>query len=145
MTFKLFITEGEKNMKDASATLSSIPKKHAALVKGYKFCFQPDNTLKGDDKHVGIIDDEKKTITIAAPWNYSREWVLLHELAHILWKNLAEEKKTEWIAICNATALSKDEKDVPEELFCHSYASVYCGNKSKRFDHPKWKNFIKKL
>ena len=146
MDFKSFIIESEKNMKDVRSTLLSIPKKYAALIQGYKFVFQPDNGLKNDPKHVGVINSDQKTVTIAAPWNYSREWVVLHEVAHLIWgKSISKEVQKKWIKICKSTSLKNNEKDIPEELFCHAFASTYVSNKMEKYNYPHWKNFIKNL
>lgn len=130
-------------MKDAKATLSGIPKTHAALIKGYKFIFQPDNTLKGDESHVGVIDDVKKTIILSAPWHHSREFVMLHELAHRIWAKLPKKKQEEWNKIAKDQA--KKVKDGLEETFCHCYANYHASNPVKKFENDKIEKFIAEL
>jgi len=144
MDFKNFITENEKNMKDTKATLASIPKKYAALIKGYKFIFQADNTLKGDKNHVGVIDDGKKTITIAAPYNYGREFTILHELAHLVWMHCVTEKnKKVWHSAAKPHLNSL--KDSSEEIFCMVFANVFCKNPVTKFAIPALEKVVKKI
>ncbi|MEI6422376.1 MAG: hypothetical protein WCP55_09170 [Lentisphaerota bacterium] len=144
MDFKNFIFENEKNMKDTRSTLSNIPKKHSALIKGYKFIFQPDNTLKKYKNHVGIIDDDKKTITIAAPYNYGREFVLLHELGHIVWKKfVSSDLQKKWHKI--AKPYLEKLNDTSEEIFCMIYANNHCKNKISKFEIPELNQFVNKI
>ena len=91
-----------------------------------------------------LIDTEKKTITIAAPWNYGREFVVLHELAHLVWKDfVSSDKKKEWFKLVKNTP-DKPE-DGMQELFCMSYAATYAKRPPSQFDIEKWKQFIQKL
>jgi hypothetical protein len=145
LNFRQFLIETSQTEKDIHETLRKLPKSHQKLIHGYKFNFQPGNTLKGDNSHVGVIDGSKKSVIISSPWNFPREWVFLHELAHLIWMDLSKEKRKEWEEICRQTKLKKGEKDIPEELFCHSYSSTYCTNKVTKYNYPKWENFIKKL
>ena len=143
MDFKSFIIESE-NMKDTRSTLSKLPSKHAALIKGYKFTFQPDSGLKNDEKHIGMIDDKKKTVTIAAPYIHSREFVVLHELAHLVWNQLlSKETQNKWHKL--SKPYLKKLKDTSEEIFCHFYANYHCANPVEKFDDNKLKNFIANL
>jgi len=137
-SFKLFfekaLSEEDKNIKE---TLGRLPKSHAALVGGYKFNLQDGNTLNKDDEHVGYIDDEKKTIAVAAPWNYGREFTFLHEIAHKVWEQILDSNlKSKW---------KKIESKDSEEAFCMAYANYYVKNPVVRFDKQKWKAFIKGL
>lgn len=142
MNFKYFL-ENQKNNEDVSDTIKKLPKSHQKLVKGYKFVFEPNNTLKNDKKHIGYIDEEEKTIKIASPWNYGREYTLLHEIAHIIWKYILDnENKKEWKKLC------KDKKHLEEnyeEIFCMIYAQLYAENKIKKFDHQKLLDFVKSI
>lgn len=147
MNFKQYMKESSDD-EDVSKTLSKIPKSHSDLVRGYKIVFQPGNCLKGDDKHIGLIDEKNKTITIASPWNYGREYTLLHEVAHAVWKFLLSKKnKNEWKRLLE----QEREKGKPhirqnhEEIFCMTYAQYYAKNKLKKFDHPVLVNFISSL
>lgn len=148
MNFKEFLTESEKHNEDVQKTLGKIPQMHSALVKGYKIKFQPGNTLKGDDGHIGFIDEEKKTITIASPWNYGREYTLLHEIAHAVWKYIVtDDLKENWHALFKAEK-KKDSTGLDqgsEEIFCMTYAQHYAHNKMVKFAHPRLVEFIKKL
>jgi hypothetical protein len=140
MNFKEFLIES--NLSDVHKTLRKLPNSHSELVKGYKFQFDSNNTLKNDNKHVGVIDGEKKTITIAAPWNYGREYTLLHEIAHLVWKKfISSELRKKWAKI---VAQTKDKlKDTDEELFSMAYANFYANNKIEIHTHPTWEQFVK--
>lgn len=143
--FKLFFetTEEDKNIKN---TLKKVPKKHAELIKKYTFEFLKGNTLKGDDQHIGLIDPFKKKITIAGPWNYGREFTLLHELAHKVWENFMDEKsKKEWSRLVKKVPKKERLDQDDEEMFCHAYANTYVQNKIVIHHHPDWEKFIKKL
>jgi hypothetical protein len=142
MEFKQFI---ESQESDIEATLAKIPKKHKALVKGYKFKFQDGNTLKGDDGHVGVTDKDKKTITICAPYFYGRENVILHEIAHQIWEKLSEKQHKKWAKIAKSTNMKKQDRQNPEELFCMAYSNEYAKHKHVVFDYPEWSKFIKSL
>ena len=142
--FKLYIEKSENN--DLEKLLTKLPNSHKNLVKDFKFKYTKNNTLNGDKKHIGVIHKDK--IEIAAPWNYSREFTTLHEIAHMVWAYKINEKlKNEWKKIAKQT-LNKNknigEKD-PEELFCMAYAQNYAKNKITKFDHPEWTKFIKKI
>ena len=145
MEFKFFLIESEANdLKDVKETLAKLPKKHSDLVKDFTFKFQASNTLNKDNKHIGVIDLKKKEITIAAPWNYGREYTILHELAHLIWQQFVDKKmRAKWTEIVKNT---KDKmKDVPEELFCMAYANYYAQNQIVIHTHPEWEKFIKLL
>jgi hypothetical protein len=133
--------------EDIKQTFAKIPKKHANLVKDYKIIFQKSNCLKGDDKHIGLIDEKNKTITIAAPWNYGREYTLLHEIGHAVWKYLvSEEAKKEWERLVSKVKkTTKDLNQNNEEIFCMLYAQNYAKNKLIKFDHDELKKFVSKI
>jgi hypothetical protein len=138
INFKTFfeqkLSEEDKNIKE---TLKRLPKSHRALIEGYKFHLQDGNTLKDDDEHVGFLDDDKKTIGIAGPWNYGREFTFLHEIAHKVWENILDANlKNAW---------KKIESSEPEEHFCMAYANFYTKNPIVKYDKPTWKKFIKEL
>ena len=144
MNFKLFLEGVENHTKDVKKTLRKIPKKHYDLIKKYKIEFQPNNTLKGDSDHIGFIDEEKNKIKIAAPWNYGREFTLLHEIAHAVWKyKVSKEKKEEWEKIVKQTKNKQNQND--EELFCMAYANYYAKHKVEIHNHENWNKFIKSL
>lgn len=145
MEFRNFITESSSYESDINKTLKKLPNSHRKLIEKYKFNFQPHNGLKGDSDHIGVIDPDKKTITIAAPWNYSRELTLLHEVGHLLWEILPKEIKNKWKTIVENTKMKKGDRQNPEELFCMSYSNYYVSNPVCKFDHPSWKAFIKNL
>ena len=150
--FKIYLeNEEEENVK---GMISKLPKGHQALLKGYKFKYTPGNTLKGDDEHIGYI--HKDRIVVAAPWNYSREMVTLHEIAHLVFEKLVtKELKKEWSALVakthkkqiadqhprNQTALKQND----EEIFAMAYAATYAKHPPKTYLHAEWQKFIKKL
>jgi len=143
MNFKEFLEKADSTEADVKESLGKLPKKHAALVKGYKFKFLSTNTLS-DGENIGFIDEEKKTITIASPWNYGREFTFLHEVGHAVWKYIVDrKKKKEWIEIVKRTKEKQDQND--EELFCMAYANEYANHQDVIHDHPEWSKFIKSL
>ena len=149
MKFKdyLILVEQDElsSKKDMKKTLSKIPKEHSDLVKDYKVIFQPSNSLKKDDKHIGLINEKNKTITIAAPWNYGREFTFLHEIAHAVWKYLVDEdKKREWAKIFSSAKI-ENKSQGEEEMFCMIYAQHYAKNKLQKFENKSLLNFIAKI
>lgn len=146
MKFKQYLSDEEK--KDVKNTLEKIPAHHAKLVKGYEISFQSSNSLKRDSKHIGFIDEENKKIVIASPWNYGREYTLLHEIGHAVWKYVLNEKmKAEWKKLVGKVRL-KNKKDLSqndEEIFCMCYAQHYAKNKLCKYDHEDLVNFVKNI
>jgi hypothetical protein len=156
MQFKLFLENTEFYTSDVKSTLGKIPKSHADLIKGYKIKFEPENTLKNDSGHIGFIDEENKTIRIAAPWNYSRSFTFLHEIAHAVWKyKLSSKQKKDWKELIKSTKkqqkneLDKESKSSlsqnSEELFCMAYATKYSKHKIKSYLNKNWMDFIEKI
>lgn len=146
MRFRQYVSKEEE--KDVQRTLEKIPDEHAQLVKDYDFSFQPSNSLKGDDKHIGFIDEKNKKIVVASPWNYGREYTLLHEIGHAVWKYILDDtKRKEWKKILKGVR-SKNKKDLSqddEEIFCMSYAQHYAKNKLSKYDHKELDDFVSKL
>ena len=131
-------SEEEKNVK---ATLKKIPKEHAALIKGFNLKFTPNNTLKNDKKHIGFI--HKKNIVVAAPYNYGREFTLLHEIAHMVWEKLvSKELKVKWNNIYKK--YKKELGQNSEEIFCMVYSNIYVRHKLETYDNKELEDFIKK-
>jgi hypothetical protein len=148
MNFKIFLENLETNSKDIRQCIKKLPKKHADLIKDYKIKFEPNNTLKKSNKHVGFIDEEKKTISVAAPWNYSRSFTLLHEIAHAVWKNLADEQKEEWKKIFLKEKNKMKNKSLNqnyEEIFAMAYANFYSKHKLLTYENKSWNKFIRKI
>jgi len=139
--FKEFLESEEKD--DVSELVSQLPKKHKELLNNFKFTYTPKNTLKGDNKHIGYI--YKKKIVVAAPWNYSRKFTTLHEVAHLVWEHLVKPKdKKQWSKIVKRTKNRQKQND--EELFCMAYACFYSGGHCPRIhDHEEWNEFIASL
>lgn len=141
---KFFENEESEETSDIRKTLGKIPKSHADLVKGYNWKFSAGNTLKGDDQHIGYIDSLSKEIAVASPWNYGREFTVLHEIAHQVWDNILDDRtKMIWEKIVSET-LNKQNQSA-EELFCQGYANYYAKNKISIHDHPEWNEFMKNL
>lgn len=141
MDFKQFL---ESDNPDLDKTLHKLPKKVQDLLKKYKFKFVGENSLKNDKAHVGLLDPDKKTITVAAPWNYGREMALLHEIGHLVWTELLNKKdQSNWADIIKNTKQKQDQK--PEELFCFAFANHFVHMKVEIHTHPSWEKFIKKL
>lgn len=132
-SFKVFLKNDEDNK--LKSLIEKIPANHRNLLKNISVEFQNGHTLKGSKKFVGSADDEE--FKIAAPWHYSREFVVLHEIGHLVWENiLSEKQKITWKKIC---------EKLPEECFCHAYANFYAKHKIKSLDIQNQKEFISKL
>jgi hypothetical protein len=144
MNFKTWL-EGAEEDKDVRKTLAKVPKAHSALLRGYKFFWQDGNTLKNDPEHIGFIKGSPENIvTIASPWNYGREYTLLHELGHLVWaKFVPAEKREQWQHVVNNTKDKQNQN--AEELFCMAYANTYANNKIEIHSHPEWERFIKSI
>ena len=149
LNFKLFIEHNTEFQKNVKEMLKNIPKSHAKLVKDYDVICQKDNVLTNDKENVGEIDEKNKKIKISSPWNYSRCFVFLHEVAHAVYKyKMNASLKNKWKKLVEK--VKKDnkkhnlEKDV-EEVFCMIYAQFYCKNKMEKYAYPELENFIKKV
>jgi hypothetical protein len=145
MSFREFLQDdmGEER-GDIARTISKLPPSHQKLVQGYKWKFHAGNTLNGDDDHVGYMDDQEKVIAVASPWNYGREFTILHEIGHRVWEFLVPDQlKQIWAHIVANTKEKQDQE--PEELFCMAYANHFVKNKIVIHDHPQWHEFIKAL
>lgn len=139
--FKNFLeTEEKSNVNDL---ISKLPKNHKELLDKFKFTYTPKNTLKGDNDHIGYI--YKKKIVVAAPWNYSRKFTTLHEIAHLVWEHLVtKDQKNKWSEIVKNTKNKQDQGD--EELFCMAYACFHSGDHCPRVhDHEEWNRFVSSL
>jgi hypothetical protein len=137
--------EGQEEQADIQHTLAKIPERHRRFLQGFSIHFQGTNTLNNDGEHVGVIQTHPKPhIIVAAPWKYPREWVLLHEVAHLVYEHLMDEhKRSQWAHIVHQTQHKQDQS--PEELFCMGYANVYATHKIRIHDHPQWDAFIKTI
>ena len=139
---------------DIEKTLQKIPKSHSRLLQGYDFKLHGGNTLNGDDKHIGYMDAEEEEIAVAAPWNYGREFAILHEIAHVVWERLGQEIREEWKQLVGQTKHKQDDKphvqsdsldQSAEEIFCMCYANYYTKHKLATYSHPEWFHFIENL
>lgn len=144
--FKLFLEESAE--KEAQESIKRLPKAHRELVRGYKFYFEPGCTLKHYPDSVGLVQLEgnKKIIKVAAPWNYGREFALLHEIGHLVYEKYMANNpklKKKWQKIVDNTKHKVNQN--AEELFCHAYANTYAKNKITKHDHDDWEKFIKKV
>lgn len=141
-SFKVFVENFEKDVED---TLKKIPEKYRDLVKGYKFKTENGGTLKSYPDSVGLvsIEGKDKILKTAAPHSYSREFVLLHELGHLIWAKLDKKLKEKWNKIVK---LNKERlKQSPEENFCHAFSATYSKHPPTTHHHPEWIKFIKNL
>jgi hypothetical protein len=153
MEFRVFLeTEEKKNVKNL---LKMIPAGHRKLLDGYRFRYTPGNTLNGDKNHIGYIHHDK--IVVAAPWNYSRGFTTLHEIAHLVWEKLmTKELKKEWSKLVKETkkqqmakfdrpAQKKSLDQEDEEIFCMSYAAKYCNHAPAIWQNGGWFSFLDKI
>ena len=143
--FKRFL-ETQEEEKDIQNTLNKIPDSHAELVRGFTWKFHSGNTLDGDDQHVGYMDDEQQEIAVAGPWNYGREFTILHEIAHKVWEKLPKQLHQQWVNVVNK--IEKNDEALnqnPEELFCHFYAAYYSKNPPAKFYQKEPFQFIEGL
>jgi hypothetical protein len=132
---------------DVEKSLAKLPDSHRALVQGFKIEFEPHNTLKGDAGHVGVImTHPRKLIKVASPWNYGREFALLHEVGHLVYEKYVRGTDLEkmWEKIAGSVE-HKKKNEPPEELFCHAYANFYAKHKITIHDHDAWNEFIGRL
>lgn len=150
LNFRDFTESIESELKK---TLRKLPLKHRKLVQTYKFSFEHRPTIKGQD-HVGEIDEKKHKIKIAAPWFHSREFTILHEVAHAVWKYILNPRlQQEWKQLLQKTkkqqiAHTKDRAALnqnQEEIFCMAYASYYAEHKPFAYHNDAWMKFIKQL
>ena len=143
MDFKTYFTEAEEN-QDVTQTLQNLPASHRKLAAGYTIKFQPGNTLKNDKESIGEVDEEKKTITICAPWHYGRQMTLLHEVGHLVWKYIMTDAlKEQWKKAYDA--VKHKQKQGMEELFCMAYGAAYAKHPPVIHYHKEWIKFIKGL
>lgn len=139
--FRNFLKGGDG---DVAKTLAKVPLAHAELIKGYKIRWESGNTLKGDGQHIGVINPKTRTITIASPWYYGREFTLLHELGHKVWEKFVDEgMRKEWQRIVRRTKDKLPQND--EELFSMAYSNFFVKNKIAVHDHPEWGRFVEKV
>lgn len=153
MEFKTFLESEEQ--KDVEKLISSLPKKHRDLLNGYKFKYTSGNTLDGDNDHIGYIFKDR--IVVAAPWNYSRAFTTLHEIAHLVWEHLmTKELRNKWSELVKSTKQKqidkfphKEQKHAlrqnAEEIFCMSYAATYCSHSPIIWVNDNWIKFIKSI
>lgn len=153
-SFRKFLHRSEEE-EDLNGMLEKIPQSHRDLVADYKFKLQGGNTLKDDGDHIGYMDSGTEEIAVAAPWNYGREFALLHEVAHVVWENLvSDELRQKWQKIVNRTKEKQNQKlnvrssslnQSAEEIFCMCYANYYANQKLETYTNSKWMHFIKNL
>lgn len=147
MNFKTYLEQKEiEEEKNVKKMLSSLPKKHKKLLNGYKFTFTPGNVLNGDNQHIGYIHNNK--IVVAAPWNYSRGFTTLHEIAHLVWDHLmTPELKKEWTNLLKKAKKEMKKSDSlnqnDEEIFCMAYATAYTKHPPITYMNEKLQDFIK--
>ena len=142
MEFNTFL---ENHEKEINGTISKLPKRLQKILSGYNYVFEPGLGLKGDKKHIGAIDSEKKKITVSAPFEYGRNFCLLHELGHLYYAAfMTKKEKDVWKDVSQITKRKNRHLDNnDEENFCHSFAQHFCQNKLVKFSHPEWEKFMK--
>ena len=151
--FKDFLLESEEK-DNVMKTIAKLPELHRKLLNGYKFKFQSGNTLKGDKESVGMIFQDK--IIVAAPWVYSREFIVLHEIAHLFFEKLmTKELRKKWSELVRKTKngqksdIEKKDKSTDtlnqddEEVFAMAYGATYAKNPPLVWYNEKWVDFIK--
>lgn len=133
-----------KTDQEVEETIKKLPASHRALTKGYKFKFEGGCNLKGYPDSIGLVqinDPKQKIVKIASPWNYGREFTMLHEIGHMVWNQLmTKELKEKWKIIAKKNP--KRVKQDIEELFSHSYACHFANNKIEKHHHPEWEKFM---
>ena len=136
-----------KDNADIEDSLAKLPKGHRKLVHGFHIKLEPGNTLHGDDGHVGVVmTSPKKQIKVAAPFNYGREFTLLHEAAHIIWQVYVKGTKweKEWSQVCKLNKnRKKDEPD--EENWCHAYSNHFVKHKIVTHTCPEWDDYMERF
>lgn len=152
--FKLFLEAKIIDEEgDVQKTLKKLPKSHRDLVAGYRISFIGKNTLS-DGQSVGSNHLKNKKMVIASPWNFGREFALLHEIGHLVWEKLPEPTKHQWKQLVQKNSSkqiqqnpqAKDSlKQNPEEIFCHCYANFYSKHKNVTYNNLQWMKFIKNL
>ncbi len=140
--------EGQEEQEDIQKTLDRLPTSHRQLVKGYSLSFQGTNTINNDRAHVGMVTSyPKPSITIAAPWRYSREVTLLHEIGHLVWAQLSQDQKTVWADLVKKTPMKDSARQGGnvEELFSMIFAASYAKHPPVTYYKKNLIDFIKSL
>lgn len=149
--FKNYLESSEEKEEKESLrkTLSLIPKKHKELLDNYKIKLLDRVTIDG--KNVGLMCG--KNITISNSWNYGKEFIILHEIGHVVWQEILSPKdKKDWKSILDKTKDEQKEKTKStslnqneEEIFCMAYASKYAKHPSNVYHNKEWLKFIEKF
>jgi len=124
--FKKFLNDSAS--QEAKKTINILPSKYKNLLKDYIFKFDLGTTLKGDKENVGVVQKikDKKEIRVASSWSFSREFILLHEIGHVIYANFVAGKPIAKIwAKLSKKYKQKNEKGNEEETFCHRFAANY--------------------
>lgn len=144
--FRLFFEQTQEQDANIKDTLKKLPKSHRRLISQYKIKWHCDNTLNGDDEHIGLLNPNNKTINIAGGWRFPRQWVFLHETGHKVFERFVLPNEKLLAAWKNLVKNTKDKpKQSDEELFCNTYSCYYSDNKIEKFNLSKLINFIKNL
>lgn len=144
--FKNYL-EGREEQEDIHRTLGKIPEHHRQFLKGFTLSFQGTNTLNNDGQHVGVVQTHPRPhIIIAAPWRYSREMALLHEVGHLVWEHLMDHHMRQvWSHLVKHTPMEPGSRQNDEELFSMGYAATYAKHPPTTYYKPEWVKFIKSL
>jgi len=141
MNFKDFFIENNKKEEKKSLvkTLKKIPKKHRDMLIDYDFKYQNGLTLKNDKENVGMMFN--KNIVVCSPWLFSKEFTTLHEIGHVVWSKLSQEKKQAWVKLNNKNKIT----NIVEEDFCMYYASYYSDYSLNKYNKEDLLKFIKSI
>jgi|LakMenE18May11ns_1017448.scaffolds.fasta_scaffold9946943_7 hypothetical protein len=145
--FKNFFENEEKD--GLIKTLDKVPKKHRELIHNFEIKYKNGTTL--DKENVGLKCGKK--IQISSPWHYSKEFVTLHELGHVVYEKMSLKNKNKWKKLLKNTIKNQREKtnskdslkQSQEEIFCMAYASTYCKHAPNTYVNKDWQNFIKTI
>lgn len=135
--------------EETKEVINRLPKTFQNLLKGYKFKFYRNCTLFGSKDNIGMVhlnNEKKKEIHVAAPWNYSRSFALLHEIAHIIFEKYVldnKELKNNWQKIVDNTKNKLNQS--AEELWCHNFANYFSTHKVVFHTHPQWEKYMKEF
>lgn len=127
-------------------TLNKIPTKHEQLVSDYSVKFVSNHCLDKNG-NVGEINlSGSKVIKLSSPWIYGREFVFLHEVAHLVYNNFIKNTKweNEWSKIYKINEKLKKQYS-KEESFCMCYASFFSDNFVDEFKCDSWDNFMERF
>lgn len=141
--FRAFL-EASDSGADFQKSLSRLPKSYRKLVDGWEFKSDPESDLSKYPGKIGLLDPQKRCITIANPWSYPGEFAFLHEIGHLVWEKFVDKSlRREWKGIVKST--KQKVRQNAEELFCSAFANYYCKQRMEIHSHAAWDAFISRL